>query len=277
MNKCKNPQVFELTNTSKLRTYSLSNLRLPEGLTKLCVWCLSPLQGKLRRWCGDECVKEALVWGRPQSYHGLYALLKKQNNKCNLCNLSYEDYINGLMPQNSVYRGSNLSSRQIEVLMKRFRRAVPRSIRPEVDHILAIVLGGKALGLENHQILCASCHKEKTKKDIKEKFSKYQNPRKGVKFTPAHVDALSKARKGKDTPNRLKSREKNLYPKLRIPIVAINIVTGERLIFNSIDDASKALNLQGCNISRVLNKKQNRKQHKGWTFEYNVDTVDTKE
>lgn len=148
----------------------------------------------------------------------------------------------------SKFHGVELRSQHIDLVMKRFKRLIPKDIRPEVDHVLAIVLGGTALGLENHQILCAKCHKIKTKSDIKEKFARNGNPRKC-------------------------SREKNLYPILRRPIVAINLETKEEIMFDSSEDAAKSLNLQVSNISRVLSGKQNRKQHKGWTFRYQSGTL----
>lgn len=273
MERCKNPIISELTQSFRERSYSLSNIKLPKELRKCCVWCLKPLKGALRRWCGDECVKEALTWGRPQSAHGLYVLLERQKYACAGCGISYCQYFEEAIPLKSVYRNDELKSFQIESLIRKLKRVIPREIRPEVDHVLAIVLGGTALGLENHQVLCAKCHKPKTKKDIQEKFAKNGNPRKGVKFTEEHVHALSKARKGFDSIARYEHREKDIYSKKRQPIIATNIKDKEELKFKSIEEASKSLNLQISNISRVLRKDQKRKQHKGWTFRYDTAIV----
>lgn len=38
-------------------------------------------------------------------------------------------------------------------------------LRPEVDHIIPIHKGGISLGLENHQAICYTCHKAKSKVD----------------------------------------------------------------------------------------------------------------
>lgn len=267
-----NPNIEIYTKTHKDRAFSLSDIRLPEGTKKCCVWCMTELEGLQRRWCGDdECVKSALAWGRPQSAHGLYELLKRQNCSCLNCGQSWSEYMEVAVSKKSKFRGAELHSRDIELVMRRFKRLIPRDIRPEVDHILAIVLGGTALGLENHQILCAKCHKIKTKSDIQEKFARNGNPRKGVKFSEEHVQALSEARKGQDSEARKASREKNLYPTLRFPIIAKNIATGEEIEFESILECAKSLGLQHSNISRVLNAKQNRTKHKGWTFKKKVD------
>ena len=106
----------------------------------------------------------------------------------------------------------------------------------------------------------------KTRLDLKEKFSINGNPRKGISFSNKHREALSRVRIGFDSINRARSREKNVYPALRIRIIATNLSSNEELSFDSITDAARALNLQACNISRVLNGRQNRKQHKGWVF-----------
>ena len=40
----------------------------------------------------------------------------------------------------------------------------------EVDHIKAIMNGGESLDKDNLQVLCYTCHKEKTKEDFKIKI-----------------------------------------------------------------------------------------------------------
>lgn len=50
--------------------------------------------------------------------------------------------------------------------MKALKRHLDAKLRPEVDHVVPIFKGGNSLGLGNHQILCALCHKAKTKADV---------------------------------------------------------------------------------------------------------------
>jgi HNH endonuclease len=269
-----NPQIEELTKSCKERTYRLGDFKTLklDGVHKNCIWCLAVLTGEKRKWCSPECIWSALAWARPQSGLGLYILATKQNFACATCAFSYSDYLDQAKQKVCNYaRYRNLDEydpRKIDYLMKVFKRTMPRSRRPEIDHIDAIVLGGVALGFGNHQLLCALCHKAKTKKDIQEKFAKNGNPRKGVKFTESHVQALSESRKGFDSENRKKSREKNLYPTIRVPIVAFKLDTKEEREFCSSAEAAYALGLQESNISRVLRGSQNRKQHKGWTFRF---------
>lgn len=103
-------------------------------------------------------------------------------------------------------------------------------------------------------------------KKVKEYYKNNSHPFKDKKFAKEHIEALSKVRKGFDSEARKKARQK-AHESIRIKVKAINIKTGEEIIFNSLAEAANVLNLQACNISRVLNKYQNRKQHKGWTFE----------
>lgn len=272
--KSENPRIDELTKSWKKRAYPLGNfnsIKL-DGVHRNCIWCLAELLGKKIKWCSEDCVNYALAWARPQCEQGLHVILVRQDFKCNLCGYDYMPYIvkslESLNEYSPTVDPSTIRTKISFFLMRSFRGALPREYRAEVDHIIAISLGGTSLGLDNHRILCAKCHKAKTKSDIKEKFSKNGNPRKGIKFTEAHVKALSESRKGFDSENRIKSRQENLYPLLRRPIIAIYLETGVETEFESSAEAARVLNLQESNISRVLRGEQNREQHKGWTFKY---------
>lgn len=93
---------------------------------------------------------------------------------------------------------------------------------------------------------------------------------KGKKFTKEHCANLSKVRKGVDTPRRRAAREA-MYEKRRLNgelhgVVAINIKTGESKEYVCITDCAKDLGLCSANISSVIHGKENRTQHKGYTF-----------
>ena len=270
--KSLNPNLEELTKTWKNRYYRLSDLKpiKLDGTHKNCIWCLKQLSGNRHKWCSNECVLNALAWARPQSAYGLNMLLEKQNFSCAECGISYLNYFNLALSKVSGYSRyihPRMESKKIDILIRKFRRMIPRDIRPEIDHIVPVSLNGTVIGLENHQILCSQCHKNKTKKDIRKKIETCGSPLKGRKQADAHKNALSKARKGFDSPKRMAHRE-IMYENMRIKIMAINIETKEELSFNSIKDAADTLDLQITNISRVLRGKQNRKQHKGWTFRF---------
>jgi hypothetical protein len=269
-----NPQIEELTKSCKKRAYRLSDLKTVklDGVHKNCVWCLKLLDGNKRKWCSEDCVNYALAWARPQCEEALHVLLVKQEFHCLLCHYDYWPYVEKALQHlnrnRTRVKPSLVKTKISRLLMRNFRQVLPREFRAEVDHILAISLGGTALGLENHRVLCSKCHKGKTKSDIREKFAKNGNPRKGVPFTEAHKEALSKSRIGFDSEARKAHREKDIYAAIRVPIVAINLETKEEREFSSSSEAAYALSLQESNISRVLKGSQNRRQHKGWTFRY---------
>lgn len=267
-----NPKIAELSKSCKERRINLSDLSaiVLDG-KKICAWCgIRELRRNRRKWCSKGCTLCALAWAQPSSPYGLRVLLYKYDFKCAHCNLSYRSHFKDAyarIKNKTYFRFPRRKCDSIKYLIKVFRRLVPRNIRPEVDHIVSVAIGGQTLGFENVQLLCSGCHKKKSKKDTKERILLKGNPRKGVKFTDSHVAALSLARKGFDSPARKIHREK-FYESIRIAIVATNIKTNEELEFISLSEASKALNLQESNISRVLKGDKNRKQHKGWTFRY---------
>lgn len=52
-----------------------------------------------------------------------------------------------------------------ERLTKLIKYKAPTERLPEVDHIVPFAKGGQAIGFDNHQALCYSCHKTKSKLD----------------------------------------------------------------------------------------------------------------
>lgn len=268
----KNPKIEELTNSWKERAYSVSDFRAIklDGVHKNCIWCLGLLGGSKQKWCCTGCVLSALAWARPTGPYGVRVILYRDNFKCATCSFSYREfYVQAYekIRNRTYFRFPKIKTKRVEYLIKTFRRLLPREFRLEIDHVVPLSFGGQTLGFKNLQILCSQCHKVKTKKETRERLEKFGNPRKGVKFTDSHRKSLSKVRKGFDSPARRAHRE-IMYKNMRKPIIAINLITGEELIFCSLEEAAKVLNLQGSNVSRVLRGDQNRKQHKGWTFKY---------
>lgn len=267
-----NPKIEELTRNHKGRSYSLSDLKplKLDEISKNCIWCLSKLTGNRYKWCSETCIHSALAWGRPSGGHGLYELLIRQDFSCAVCKFLYKSYMENALNKANIHKGylyPRMRSRKIDILVKIFKRAIPKDFSPEVDHTVPIWLGGQAIGLDNHQILCRQCHKIKTSKESKIRIAMYGHPKKGVKITEKQRQSFSIARKGFDSINRRKHRD-IIYEKRRIKIIAINVFTKEEVTFDSITCAAKYLKLQISNISRVLREDQNRKQHKGWTFKY---------
>lgn len=180
MKKCENPLIPEITKSHKERQFNLGDLKLPEGLRKVCVWCLERLKGGQRRWCGPACQDSAQAWGYPQKEHGLGELLIRQGFKCNICAFDYGTVVEklfeapriayGIGPAHETWRTE--PNVWLTYRLKEHLHAHDLPHRLEVDHILAISKGGQSLGLDNHQAICYTCHKEKTKKDLSGKRKK---------------------------------------------------------------------------------------------------------
>lgn len=138
---------------------------------------------------------------------------------------------------------------------------------------------------DNLSVICKSCHRIKTSQEERQRklyktgrfapaaLRRMRETLKGHTFlcgipkTKAHCEAMSRERRGKpQTPARVIAW-KRVHENNRVPLVAINIKTGERKEFASIEECSKILGLNLTNVCRTLHGSQNRTQHKGWRFE----------
>lgn len=176
-----NPKVLELTKSVKERSYNLSCLqaiKLPELNAKgkpkrLCAWCsVEELTHGNQKYCDTQCANSAMAWAYPQKEDALRYLLLRQEWKCAHCKYDY-------LPELTVIAAKDRHASEtfnLESLpwyyFKRLKNHVSKEHNPEVDHILAISKGGDSLGLSNHQILCYTCHKAKTKIDLSGKRPK---------------------------------------------------------------------------------------------------------
>ena len=106
--------------------------------------CGSKLEGRRKRWATDSCMYFAQgVWGIINGHSEIISSYLRKlfpDWACCKCGLTdaYKEYKNGL----------NVSS-------------------IHKDHIVAVVNGGGGCWLDNYQLLCDECHKEKTKIDLK--------------------------------------------------------------------------------------------------------------
>lgn len=176
---CLNPKIAELSKSEKGRRMNLSDL---EGITvdgrKHCIWCLEPLKGRQYRWCSSDCSNSAFAWANPQQEHGLMILLVRQDWKCNICALSWKGA--AMEIHMHMYRKYEMFSSGAPVfgekfdhrLVKRLKLRCSKDQKPEVDHIQPIYKGGQSLGFDNHQAICYSCHKKKTRIDLSGKRKK---------------------------------------------------------------------------------------------------------
>ncbi len=174
----KNPKIEEVTKSFKDRALQLSCYPVkpePDG-RRLCLWCgeVELIGSKLKKYCSPECSEAIFTWAQPQKENGLHALLVRQDWKCNICAFDYKPMIEKVhLRWYGATRRLPVPGRESsERYMKLFKAACPADKKPEVDHIVPIYKGGESLGLANHQAICYSCHKTKTKVDLSGKRSK---------------------------------------------------------------------------------------------------------
>jgi hypothetical protein len=107
-----------------------------------------------------------MAWAHPQSEHGLGMLLIRQGYLCAGCQHDYSPEAQKLKDSRPEYYSDlDFLSEFDWGFVKRLKERMPRELRLEVDHVIPIYKGGTSLGLDNHQALCNSCHKAKTKID----------------------------------------------------------------------------------------------------------------
>jgi hypothetical protein len=182
-----NPKVQELSKSYKDRSYNLSNLRavvreedLVAGVKKpqrYCAWCAeTKLTHGNQKYCSPDCSSSAMAWAYPQKEDALKLLLIAQEWKCKGCSYDYRPQMESLIARDKARYGGEWSIDQVPwYYLKRLKSLVPKQYRPEVDHVIPIFKGGQSIGLENHQAICYTCHKNKTSNDLSGKRPKCEN------------------------------------------------------------------------------------------------------
>lgn len=150
----------------------LQPIKLPELNAKgkpkrLCAWCaVGELFNGNQKYCGQECSNSAMAWAYPQKEDALRFLLLRQSWKCLLCQYDYLPAIEAIVARDRSMLGAGFELAKLPwYYLKRLKDKVPKEHRPEVDHIIPIYKGGASLGLDNHQAICYTCHKAKSKVD----------------------------------------------------------------------------------------------------------------
>lgn len=176
----KNVKVIELVKSCKDRSYNLATLKpiKSEELNdkgnprRFCAWCTEvELFHGNQKYCSNDCSTSAMAVFYPQKEDSLRFLLIKQEWKCADCQFDYRPIMQAIIDKERARRPYAVEEElPLETLecfyFNRLKNNVPFDKRPEVDHILAICRGGNSLGLDNHQVLCYTCHKSKTKIDL---------------------------------------------------------------------------------------------------------------
>lgn len=173
----KNPKVEEITKSCKNRSTNLDRLKaikieLPNHLTeRRCAWCAEGvLTHGNQKYCSNDCSTSAMAWAYPQKEDALKFLLVRQNWKCNICQFDYRpDMVSILQKDRFLIEPKIVTDEDLQgafwYYMKRLKSRVNKAYKPEVDHIVPVYKGGTTLGLDNHQAICYTCHKVKSKVD----------------------------------------------------------------------------------------------------------------
>lgn len=180
-----NPLVHQITSTHTARTINLRDFTAVERDGKrFCFWCnQKELKGrKDKKYCTPKCKRMTWAWSNPQGLEMLPHLLIAHDYKCKCCSYDWRPLAEDL---NGKYWTSyaDLSEECSPRLVRLLKNRTPDGRHIEVDHILAISLGGLGLDLANLQILCYSCHKNKTKADAKERARRRREAKLAEKST----------------------------------------------------------------------------------------------
>lgn len=168
--KSNNPKIEELTKSETKRKCSLTRIKVHvvDG-KRFCAWCITEeLKDSRRKYCSEECSINMTAWGYPQKEEGLGLLLIRQQYKCNLCQHDWAPAVQNIITDTRippVPRNYDFMNNYNWALIKRLKNNCESALAPEVDHIVPVYKGGQSLGLENHQAICYTCHKAKSKID----------------------------------------------------------------------------------------------------------------
>lgn len=113
-----------------------------------------------------------MAWANPQKEEALTFLLMRQDYKCNVCKHDWAPLAQEVWARMHANRYDAAHWATVDFktqfnwgFTRRIKSNCPQEHALEVDHIVPIYKGGTALGLDNHQAICYTCHKAKSKVD----------------------------------------------------------------------------------------------------------------
>lgn len=128
---------------------------------KYCAWCNQrEVPSKRHKYCSVKCQISCSMFCQPTGYDGFGYLFYLQKGKCRLCGHDWlQYYINHPSFKKEIKAGNKINPFHL-------KHFVPKEHYMEMDHITPVALGGSILGHDNIQLICAKCHKIKTKQDM---------------------------------------------------------------------------------------------------------------
>ena len=127
-----------------------------------CHWCGLPLLTKRQKtWCSFGCQKEAYTAsGRFTRQYFLEAHRDAHGGEwvCAECGVTESDA--------DLARDWIKNQDRKNCLIGNYSLEIAALPSPEVDHIVAIALGGHPTDFANLRVLCSACHRKKTAEDL---------------------------------------------------------------------------------------------------------------
>lgn len=144
------------------------------GQKGVCSWCGQPVKPPRRSWCSQACVDEYLIRSNGNSLRG--AVFARDKGVCAVCGLDADAYerryralVSRLWKSNRpAWRdrlrriGARMVAAGWPVYTGSYAKPNPAKSFWEADHIVAVVEGGGACGLDNLRTLCLPCHKRES-------------------------------------------------------------------------------------------------------------------
>ncbi len=139
--------VFKEIETKRMRYFPMSAVEVIKRDGKLvCAWCAEKeLPPGKRKYCSRSCQLSFEIYAYPTKYPAIEFIYQRQKKRCAGCSYQY---------------GADS--------IKKLKKYCSPERYPEFDHIVPVALGGQTFGIDNIQMLCKTCHSNKTKSDIKE-------------------------------------------------------------------------------------------------------------
>jgi 5-methylcytosine-specific restriction enzyme A len=143
--------------------------RGPNG-RPFCRWCGEEVAAGRRTFCSEECVSEYSIRSNPS--YARQMVFRRDQGVCALCGTDTEAVQERLVKSWAATRngGDQPAQAAFVAMVEQLRqqgytvnRWYPHRSLWQMDHIVPVVEGGGACGLENLRTLCTPCHKRVTR------------------------------------------------------------------------------------------------------------------